>query len=281
MPDNIKIQAEPKFTPQDVAREILEVTKTNNPPSDPEEIAEYMNLKIVKFSRHDLYELDENIRAFLIPSQRIIGLHDSLNAVRRKFSILHEVGHFILPGHATHPSLINHNGIIKDDSSNFAHTRNIVKLEIEANQFASDIIFQLDRFNIRTHNLQLEWGNILKLKKEFDTSIEATARRWVENSKHECALIVFKKRRRDDDLESTYTITSELFKYNYFEHVIESGTRMSDDTIIYKFFHNKKDYPKVLYVDLYITIAGRGNFVFNLSLFNNYYSILGLVTIKG
>ena len=284
MAEDIRIKAEPKFNSQEVARELLELAQVSQPPTNAEAIAEYMNLRVEQFSHYDInryvYEIDKDIRAFLIPSQRIIGVHESLNTVRRKFSILHEIGHFLLPGHATHPSLVNDRGVISDKPDTFAYTGNIIKLEIEANQFASDMIFQLERFDIRAQNLHFEWNSILKLKGLFDTSIEATARRWVEMSKNECALIVFKERRKDDDLECTYTITSKSFKYNYFEHVIESGTRMSSDTIIYNFFHNRQDYPDILHVDLHITIAGRGDFVFDLSLFNNYYSILGLVTPK-
>ena len=71
----------------------------------------------------------------------------------------------MLPGHATHPDLVTEDGIIRDEAKNLS-VGSIVQMEIEANQFAADCIFQLDQFTALVRTKQLDWDNIKQAAKE-------------------------------------------------------------------------------------------------------------------
>ena len=75
-----------------------------------------------------------------------------------------------------------------DDESLSSETQE--EFEQEANYFASITLFQHDRFYNELNKLNLSIESAMQLSKIFGASIHATLRRYVENSKNRCALIV-------------------------------------------------------------------------------------------
>lgn len=273
---NTPLLAEPKIEPEKIVRALLDASQINNPPTDARIIAGYLNLVVNEFENHkDIGLNSPKIRAYISPSQRLIGIHNKLTPKQKNFSILHEIGHFVLPGHATHPDLIQ-NDLISDDGKNLSSS-SIVQLEIEANQFAADCLFQLERFDLRVNTEDLNWDNIKRAADEYNASFEATARRWVEKSNSECALLVFNPAERNSEespLKTMYTITSTSFRNNYFERLL-SEYEMPKDSLIHRLFYQTENISEAI---LRVSIASRGTMDFHMQLFNNTYRVFGLLT---
>lgn len=252
------------------------------PPTDPEAIAKVLNLKIVKFGHNNEFGItSKRIRAFLSPKDRLIGVHENLIPVQERFSILHEIGHFLLPGHMV--ELEGKDGIIQDDSWNLSVSSNsranIIGLEIEANQFAADCLFQLDSFDKIVHRKSLEWVNIIEASEIYGASIEATARRWIEKSRDCCALLVFRPARRpikSPPLETMYTITSELFETQYFS-TLPVGYPVGEDSLIHKFFYRIEYYGAYPDTILIVNLNNK-EYTFSMKLFTNQYRVFGILT---
>ena len=272
------IRAEPKIESEEIVRELLIATQTHEPPTKAERIAAYLNLDIVEYDPYTPpYNLPHNIRAFLIPTSRLIGVQRELTKKQKTFSVLHEVGHFVLPGHATRPSLLDEKGFIIQDTNDKLSITTTIEQEIEANRFAADCIFQLNRFDYRVHKEELNWENIVTAANDYGASFEATARRWIERSHDECGLIVFdpKDKTSGSPLRIMYTITSESFAEAYFAGVMP-GYEMDEDTLVYKLFYQLPD--NTVKDILRVNIASKGIVEFSMTLFTNSYRVLGLLT---
>jgi hypothetical protein len=122
----------------------------------------------------------------------------------------------------------------------------------------------------------LNWASIQNAAKEYDASFEATARRWVEKSNQECALIAFnpKNRLKKLPLELMYTITSDPFRKKYFERLLP-GYEMGSDTHEYRYFFAETSEDET---ELQVNITPRGAVDFKMKLFSNTYRLFGLVT---
>jgi Zn-dependent peptidase ImmA (M78 family) len=265
---------------EDIVAALLEMTDTNLPPTNPERIAKYLELTIIPFDNHEEYGLNKRIRAFLSVEHgkpSIIGVHRKLMRVQIRFSILHEIGHFVLPGHLTETQKS-----FEDTASTFrAHSTimdRVSELEIEANKFAADCLFQLGHFDNHIGITPMNWDNIISAADKYGASIEATARRWVEKSKEDCALLVFKpfpseRKRLHPRLETMYTITSKTFESLYFSR-IEPGQKMDEGNIVHQMFHNPHEVGSFADGIMEFSPAMK----FNIQLFNNRYRVFGLLT---
>lgn len=133
------------------ARDLLEKAQVKKPPVDPVKIARSLGIRVVKVDPPE-----GGVSGFLIredPETRapIIGVNRYHNAVRRRFTVAHECGHFLLD----HPGDWHVDDVMisyRDEiSSAGEHTP-----EIEANQFAAELLMPED------------WLRTDFLKKPFD-----------------------------------------------------------------------------------------------------------------
>ena len=116
---------------------------------------------------------------------------------RQRFTIGHELGHFLLPWHR-HTTF---NCTTEDISG-----RTNKDWEAQANQFAAELLLPRSLVTQRLKGYgSPEMSNIQKLAQDFETSIEATARRFIELSEYPCA-VVFSK-----DNIVRYSVKTELF----------------------------------------------------------------------
>ncbi len=160
-------------------------------------------------------------RALISFGDRIVATDSDLDENRTRFSILHEVGHFVLPHH-------EHSLYVCDDVGLSPATRLV--FEKEASEFAADLLFLGDRFALDANSRAIRASTVKTLATKYGASFEATARRMVEKSFRPCMLVVFKKEPRQSGGElaqlSTwsvrYCVASATFKTQYFESV--SGT---------------------------------------------------------
>lgn len=116
---------------------------------------------------------------------------------RQKFTIGHELGHFLLPWHrqTTFECTV-------EDISRRARK----DWEVQANQFSAELLMPKTLVKSRLRIMRdPEIAHIQELSNEFEVSIEAAARRLVELSEYACA-VVFSK-----DNVVRYSVKSDYF----------------------------------------------------------------------
>jgi hypothetical protein len=157
-------------------------------------------------------------RALISFGDRIIATDSELDEKRTRFSILHEVGHFVLPHH-------EHSLYICDDVGLSRSTRLV--FEKEASDFAADLLFLGDRFALEANSRTVNAATVKELATKYCASFEATACRIVEKSFRPCMLVVFEKKPRQsgDELaqppvwSARYCVASATFKTQFFESI--------------------------------------------------------------
>lgn len=103
---------------------------------------------------------------------------------RHRFTIGHELGHFLLPWHRQRTF-----ECIAEDIS--ARARK--DWEIQANQFSAELLMPASLLKLMLQRLgEPEMAHVLALSRDFETSVEMTARRVVELNEYACA-VVFSK----------------------------------------------------------------------------------------
>lgn len=139
----------------------------------------------------------------------------------RRFSIAHELAHFVL----NHPSMPPHalfgsfgSRQTRDDERDY---------EAEANAFASELLMPhslLDRCcDVSPVDLEVPW----RITREFGVSILAAARRFTELSPERCAA-VFSAKRSVQWCSQSETFTRE----------IQRGRRLDPESVAWDFFQN-------------------------------------------
>lgn len=118
---------------------------------------------------------------------------------RQRFTIGHELGHFLLPWHRRTQFECNAHDLTFNTNAEW---------EIQANQFAAELLMPKPLIVKRLRALggpDLE--HLQQLATEFETSLQMTARRYIELNEHPCA-IVFSK-----DNVIRYSVRSEFFEH--------------------------------------------------------------------
>lgn len=117
--------------------------------------------------------------------QKVIYLDHTQIDSRKNFVKLHEVGHKALTWQS---DLL---GFMDDESTLAPSVKD--QFEREASYFASDALFQLDRFDDEADKLPLCIKSPQALAQRFGGSNHAAIRRYVERSKKRCAVLVLLK----------------------------------------------------------------------------------------
>jgi len=161
----------------------------------------------------ELTQRSTPVRGMLSYRDRIVATDINLNGTRARFSVLHEVAHYVLPTH-------QHALYVCDETGMSFRTR--VTIEQEANAFAADLLFLGDRFTSEVNSRPLTAATIKLLAQKYQASFEATARRMIERSLRPCMLVVCDNTgsRVDPDAQPVwskkYTIASVPFRTKYF-----------------------------------------------------------------
>jgi hypothetical protein len=157
------------------------------------------------------------LRAALHLGERVVATQSRMGEKRVRFSVFHEIGHYILPEHLDKL-------FVDTDQTLSWWTK--ARLEREANRFAADLLFQGRLFSEEALNLELSLRTVLELAPKYGASYEAAFRRFTENHAMPCALLVYAKVARDDEsfveedeYSIQYTIASLPFRRIYFSSV--------------------------------------------------------------
>jgi len=117
---------------------------------------------------------------------------------RQRFTIGHELGHFLLPWHRQ--TTFNCSA---QDIGNRANQG----WELEANQFAAELLIPKKLLKPRLHKMRdPEIDHVLTLAAEFGTSVTMTAHRLAEQSDYACAFVFSK------DNKVRYSVKSAQFE---------------------------------------------------------------------
>ncbi|MBA4385349.1 MAG: hypothetical protein C0410_11485 [Anaerolinea sp.] len=110
---------------------------------------------------------------------------------RRRFTIGHELGHFLCPSHRP---ISGNQFLCSSDDMLLTSAREqgrAVRMELEANRFAASLLMPLPHFrkDLRLHK-GADIEHILSLARRYETSKEATARRYVDVQDEPLAILV-------------------------------------------------------------------------------------------
>lgn len=116
-------------------------------------------------------------------SEGLVFLDQTLMAVKKRFVRLHEAGHGFLPWQRPMYALVEDCDKALDEQAASLFDR-------EANVFAAEVLFQLDRFRDVAEEHPFSIFTPVKLAKTFDASIYACVRQYVAKNHRVCAVVV-------------------------------------------------------------------------------------------
>jgi Zn-dependent peptidase ImmA (M78 family) len=257
---------------------LVETGVAGKVPTDEGKVLSFLNLRQLSFDFKeelsfivDKPDVPANLRAALSLNDRIVVTHANLGAKRSRFSVFHEIGHFVLPEHRDKLFL-------DTDETLSWWTR--VRLEREANEFAADLLFQGNRFTGEALDAPLSARTALDLAPQYGASYESALRRYVERHVLPCAVVIYDKLTHptgesdfdDDQYKIQYTITSPPFRKLYFS-AVESNHPISRASEIYK-VRGSCDVNRIAECEMVVEKANaKGDWRFETELLTNGYKI--------
>lgn len=124
------------------------------------------------------------IRATNAPIGAIAVRNSIREAGRKNFTIAHEIGHFVLPGH-DHASVV----CTADDVADWTDVRTERNREREANEFAAELLMPTELVRVIARGSTPSLDVIEKIAREFDASLSAAASRYCDVVVERCAVI--------------------------------------------------------------------------------------------
>jgi len=269
-------------SPEELVEALLVQTGTaGRLPTDERALLGYLDLKQLSFDfAKDVEilskapEVPHRLRAALSLRERTIVTHSGLDTKRSRFSILHEVGHFVLPEHRERIFL---------DTDETLSWWTKLKLEKEANAMAADLIFQGNRFTRESLDYVLSCNTAISLAPKYGASYESAMRRYVERHDLPCAVIVYQKvlpgaeesDLGDEKYQIHYTVSSPLFRSSYFS-AVESKEGFSKGSDIFK-VHGSWNIGNIVESELVVERENGEHWRFDTELFTNGYKIFQFV----
>ncbi|MBN2499436.1 MAG: ImmA/IrrE family metallo-endopeptidase [Anaerolineales bacterium] len=123
------------LSPGEAASKVLELAEIINPPTNPLEIAEKINIPVF------YWDFPDEVSGIYVPSENksCIGINQNHPNVRQRFSLAHEIGHFVFP--ADEEIYLD---FIDNDIYSHFYDNDRQKLETKANQFAADLLMPMN-----------------------------------------------------------------------------------------------------------------------------------------
>ncbi len=116
-------------------------------------------------------------------ADRVIYIDQSLHAVKQTFLKLHEIAHSFMPWQRNLYSAI-------EDCKKTIESEQADAFDREANVFASEVLFQCNRFTEEAADCDFGILTPVKLSKKYGSSIYAAVRRYVRLNPKACAVLV-------------------------------------------------------------------------------------------
>jgi len=271
-----------EIRPYEIVRHILkESGQDHREAVNVSEVLTYLGLEYFPFDFDsvfsDLPQLGrKSPRALLSFQDRIIATDGSLSPVRERFSVLHEVAHYVLPNHQCQFFLC--------EEAALAGRSNLV-LEMEANELAADLLFQGDRFTLEANSLPITAATVKALAGEYNASFASTARRLVEKSVRPCMLITFQRTNDASRIDQAappawrvhYCAASPSFRTRFF-----AGVKGAVPPVVaLQLMQPGRDIADGVAVELPIETRRGDTAHFNAEFFYNQYNIFGILRPSG
>ncbi len=211
------------------------------------------------------------IRGVLDRREKVIYLDLTQLEQKKRFVKLHEIGHESLFWQGRLHDFLDDDQTLDPDINE--------EFEAEANYFASGSLFQLELFNDKVQELPLELSSCIELSKIFGSSIHSSLRRYVEQSKKRCALLVL------DKMQTIEYGFPKLSLRNYFQSTSFTssfGNLIWDNEIGFElpFVQNYISRRRFIKSELVIDIDTK-SIDCHYHYFNNGYNIFVLLFPKG
>ena len=245
----------------------------------PSDLLTYLNLEFVAFGFDANLPLEakpgaSGLRALLSFQDRLIAVDDGLKPRQRRFSVLHEIGHYVLPAH-------QHSFYLCDSLGMSSWTR--LAFEKEANEFAADLLFKGEIFAVDAAGLDISVKTVVALAEKYDASFEATARRLVEKDLRAAMLVVFRNAggaaQLDADAEPIwevrYCVASAVFKSRFFARVTGN---VPADVAAKLLSPPGRDIKESITCEVVVSSGREGKLPFRAEFFYNRHNILCLLT---
>ncbi len=262
--------------PVDLVAGLLEACSIKEPPTDEQLVFDFLKLNretlpldlVTKLSA--TFRIDPKIQAMLDLRERLVLIHPNLEGHRERYvwASLHEVGHYVLPEHRT---------VLFKCSWQDLSLLTQKRLEIEANRFSADLVFQNDLFTKEAADEQLSMRVPLMLRDRYRASFEATIRRYVERNARPCALVVYRPTKTGDfesPLEVHYSVRSSSWRH--FAYIIPHQ-HSSPDSPEHRVFYQKRAGKDILEVEFVAGNDAEHGRVFPSELFSNTYKVFQLI----
>jgi len=176
-------------TPESLVVAILKQVPDLPIPVPVEEIARQLGIGEIR--RIETEGFEGGLIAFADKSDGTILVNSRSNRRRQRFTVGHELAHFLSPWHTP----VTQEGF-RCSARDFALTKTrdgdrAAEMEVEANRFSADLLFPRPFFGkdlARMKTVDVE--HIVALAERYDMSKEATARRYVEEHNELAAAVV-------------------------------------------------------------------------------------------
>lgn len=209
------------------ARSLLKELHIDSCPIDPYAIAAQIGVHLSE-DEADGYEG----MVILVEGRALISVRRSIREeARKRFTVAHELGHYKIPGHLS-PGVPSFRCTDEDLNTFQGHA----KKEIEANQFAAELLMPEGAFLERIDGEELGYQLVQDLMEEFGTSLTATCLRFTQAEKtHALAYSVDGK-------------VKWVYRGSEFPHSVAGQGKLHSDSAAMNFFRGNgcsKDFETV------------------------------------
>jgi Zn-dependent peptidase ImmA (M78 family) len=176
---------------------------------------------------NDIEQLRKGVKKNTILSAitKLLGIYDShsklihispeIHPSKEVFLILHEIAHAHIPWQKEIYSLF-------EDCEKTLDLDIARQFEKEANVFASEVLFQGDRFKTEALDYEFSINTPITLSKKYGASIYSSIRRFVSTSDSECALLVYNfPEPGSNTTRLRRVILSKKFRLNFTENSLK------------------------------------------------------------
>ena len=266
---------------EEIAETLLEeVGVLDALPTDEIKVLDYLGLRQLSFNfgeEPDFVQLapsiPQHLRAALSVNDRVVITHTELGLKRHRWSVFHEIAHFVLPEHLDKIFL---------DTDKTLSLWTKKRMEREANRLAADLVFQGNRFTEEALDLPMSCRTVLELAPRYDASYESAMRRYVERHVIPCAVIVYEKAANaiGDDIEDArykihYTVTSAPFRRQYFAGV-KTASELTRGSDIFQ-VHGSWNIGNIVETELSVERTEEQPWKFQTEIFTNGYKIFQFI----
>lgn len=181
-------------SPTEIARRIHQLAPHLPPNFAVEDICRQLGIETIKERPVTSFEA-----ALLMDANKAFGsiiLAEGRRPERRRFSIAHELGHFLIPTHMPGPTgfscSLEHLRVADPGK----HDRRL-RVEAEANRFAANLLMPPARIRASLTSRNPDLAEIVRLAGEFGVSREAMARGYIDAHRQTLAIVIVRTGRID------------------------------------------------------------------------------------